>query len=55
MCSSDLIDLGFRDPLLARDPAFAELRGDPAFKTQLARMITLINAERAKLNMAPLP
>ena len=38
-----------------RDPAFAELRDDPAFKAQLARMKKLINAERAKLKMAPLP
>jgi len=49
------IDTGDRDPLLGRDPAFAELRDDPDFKAQLARMIKLINAERAKLNMAPLP
>jgi TolB-like protein/Tfp pilus assembly protein PilF len=49
------IDLGVRDPLLGRDPAFAELRDDPEFKAQNARMITLINIERAKLNMAPLP
>ena len=49
------IDLGFRDPLLARDPAFAELRDDPEFKAQNARMIALINIERAKLDMAPLP
>jgi hypothetical protein len=49
------IDSGYRDPLLGRDPAFAELRGDPAFKAQLVRMTTLINAERAKLKMAPLP
>jgi tetratricopeptide (TPR) repeat protein len=49
------IDTGDRDPLLGRDPAFAELRDDPDFKAQLARMKKLINAERAKLNMAPLP
>ena len=49
------IDLGGRDPLLGRDPAFAELRDDPDFKAQLARMKKLINAERGKLNMAPLP
>ena len=49
------IDLGGRDPLLGRDPAFAELRDDPDFKAQLARMKKLINAERAKLKMAPLP
>jgi TolB-like protein len=49
------IDLGYRDPLLGRDPAFAELRNDSAFQAQLARMKTLINIERAKLKMAPLP
>ncbi len=49
------IDLGLRDPLLGRDPAFAELRDDLEFKAQNARMVSLINIERAKLNMAPLP
>ncbi len=48
------IDLGVRDPLLGRDPAFAELQGDPAFKAQLTRLTELINIERAKLDMAPL-
>lgn len=49
------IGLGFRDSLLARDSAFAELQGDPAFQAQLTRMTELINIERAKLDMAPLP
>ena len=49
------IDLGGRDPLLGRDPALADLRDDPDFKAQLVRMKKLINAERAKLKMAPLP
>jgi len=49
------IDRGYRDSLLGRDPAFAELRGDPAFQAQLARMKKLIDAERTKLKMAPLP
>jgi tetratricopeptide (TPR) repeat protein len=49
------IDLGVRDPLLGRDPAFAALLDDPEFKAQNARMITLINIERAKLELAPLP
>jgi TolB-like protein len=49
------IDLGVRDPLLGRDPAFAELHDEPAFKAQLTRMTGLINIERAKLGMAPLP
>ena len=48
------IDLGIRDPLLGRDPAFADLRDDAAFQAQVTRMIELINAERAKLDMAPL-
>ena len=37
------------------DPAFAELLDDPAFKAQLTRMTVLVNIERAKLGMAPLP
>ena len=49
------IDLGTRDPLLGRDPAFAELHDDPDFKALLVRMTELINIERAKLAMAPLP
>ena len=48
------IDLGMRDPLLGRDPALADLRDDAAFQAQVTRMIELINAERAKLDMAPL-
>ncbi len=49
------IDRGYRDPLLARDPAFAELRDDPGFQAQVVRMVELINAERDKLGMKPLP
>jgi TolB-like protein len=49
------IDLGWRGRLLDRDPAFAELHGDPAFQAQVSRMIDLINIERAKLGMEPLP
>lgn len=44
-----------RDPLLARDPAFAELLDDASFKAQVTRMTALISIERAKPNMAPLP
>jgi len=51
---TEAIDLGHRDPLLAIDPAFAALRDDPAFQAQAARNLDLINAERAKLDMAPL-
>jgi tetratricopeptide (TPR) repeat protein len=49
------IDRGVRNPQLAREPAFAELQGDPGFQAQVARMTGLINTERAKLGMAPLP
>ena len=49
------IDLGWRDPLLGRDPAFAELHDDPEFLAHVARMRELINIERAKLDMGPLP
>ena len=52
---TQVIDLGIRDPLLRRDPAFADLRDDAAFQALATRMIELINAERAKLDMAPLP
>jgi TolB-like protein/Tfp pilus assembly protein PilF len=48
------IDLGFRDPLLARMPAFEPWHDDPEFLAQAARMDDLINIERAKLGMAPL-
>ena len=33
---------------------FPDLRDDAAFQAQVTRMIELINAERAKLDMAPL-
>ncbi len=49
------IDRGVRNPLLAREPAFADLQGDPAFQTQVTRMTGLINIDRAKLGLAPLP
>jgi TolB-like protein/Tfp pilus assembly protein PilF len=48
------IDLGVRNPLLGRNPAFAGMKDDPSFKAQNVRMIKLINIERAKLKMAPL-
>jgi len=51
---SEAIGLGYRDPLLGIDPAFAELHGDPAFQAQIHRMTELINIERAKLGMVPL-
>ncbi len=48
------IDLGFRDPLLAHDPAFVTLAGEPAFQSLVQRNLDLIDAERAKLGLAPL-
>jgi TolB-like protein len=48
------IDVGWRGPLLDRDPAFAELHDDPGFRAQVSRMIDLVNIERAKLGMEPL-
>jgi TolB-like protein/Tfp pilus assembly protein PilF len=52
---AEAIDQGYRDPLLGIDPSFAALRDDPAFQAQVQRMTGLINAERAKLSMKPLP
>jgi TolB-like protein/Tfp pilus assembly protein PilF len=51
---AEAIGLGYRDPLLGLDPAFAALREDPAFQAQVVRNIDLINAERAQLGMEPL-
>jgi tetratricopeptide (TPR) repeat protein len=48
------IDLGFREPLLGRMPAFEPWHDDPEFLAQAARMDDLINIERAKLGMAAL-
>jgi TolB-like protein len=48
------IDIGFRDPLLARVPAFEPWHDDPEFVAQVERMRELINIERAKLGMEPL-
>jgi hypothetical protein len=52
---AEAIDLGYRNPLFGIDPTFAELRDDPDFQAQVARVIKLINIERAKLDMEPLP
>lgn len=52
---ADAIDGGWRDPLLARQPVFEPWQDDLAFASQVARMTELINAERAKLDMKPLP
>ena len=48
------IDAGYRNPLLAREPAFAAWQDDPDFQRQVARMRNLINAERAQLGLEPL-
>jgi TolB-like protein len=52
---TEAIDLGYRDLRLDREPAFAGLHDDAAFQAQVSRMIDLINAEREKLGMEPLP
>jgi tetratricopeptide (TPR) repeat protein len=52
---AEAIDLGWRDPLLGIEPAFTELHDDPVFQAQVARMTDLINIEREKLGMEPLP
>jgi hypothetical protein len=52
---TDSIDRGRRDPLLGIEPSFADLHDDPVFQAQVARMTDLINIERAKLDMEPLP
>lgn len=49
------IDTGFRDPQLARDPAFAEFENEPGFQAQVERMTDLINAEREALGLEPMP
>ena len=51
---ANAIDIGFRDPLLARAPAFEPWHDDPEFLAQVARMHELINIERDKLGMGPL-
>jgi TolB-like protein/Tfp pilus assembly protein PilF len=51
---ANAIDIGFRDPLLGRAPAFEPWHDDPAFVAQVARMRELINIERAKLDLEPL-
>ncbi|WP_376694844.1 tetratricopeptide repeat protein [Wenzhouxiangella sp. EGI_FJ10305] len=48
------IDAGYRDPRLAFDPVFSELSNHQSFQAQVDRMIELINAERAKLDLEPL-
>jgi len=51
---AEAIELGFREPLLGRMPAFEPWHDDAEFLAQVERMNALINIERAKLGMAPL-
>lgn len=51
---STAIDAGFRDPQLARAPAFESWHQDPEFLVLVERMRGLINIERAKLGMEPI-
>jgi TolB-like protein/lipoprotein NlpI len=48
------IDRGYRDPLLARTPAFEPWWNDAGFRALVRRNIELINAERQKLGLEPL-
>jgi len=41
--------------MMPRDSAFAPFAGDPAFQAQVQGNFDLINAEREKLGMEPLP
>ena len=45
---------GFIEPLVADDPAFAELRDDSRFMALAGEMIDRINAERSLVEMPPL-
>jgi eukaryotic-like serine/threonine-protein kinase len=51
---AEAIDMGYRDPLLIRAPAFVRFHDDPEFVALAERMVDLINAERAELDMPPL-
>jgi serine/threonine protein kinase len=48
---AEAMDNGYRDPLIARDPAFKQLHDDPEFVALAERMVDLINAERAELDL----
>lgn len=52
---AEAIDVGFRDPLLGRAPAFEPWHDDPEFLVQVERVRELINIERARLGMEPMP
>ncbi len=48
------MEAGFREPLLARHPAFAPMHEDPEFEALAKRMVELINVERGRADLAPL-
>jgi TolB-like protein len=49
------IDRGHRDPLLYRSPPFEPFWNDAEFRALVERNIALINVEREKLGLEPLP
>lgn len=51
---TEAVHMGYRDPLLARAPAFVQYHDDPAFLALVDHMIDLINSERAQLDLSPL-
>jgi tetratricopeptide (TPR) repeat protein len=51
----EAIDRGYRDPLLFRSPPFEPWWNDANFRALVDRNVELINVERAKLGLEPLP
>jgi hypothetical protein len=51
----EAISLGYRNPLLGRHPAFEPWWSDAEFRALVERSIELIDIERAKLGLGPLP
>ncbi|CAN5872704.1 hypothetical protein BH23GEM9_BH23GEM9_07360 [soil metagenome] len=51
---AEAIDLGHRDPLMGREPAFEPWWNDAAFQALVARNLQFINVEREKLGLARL-
>jgi hypothetical protein len=52
---AEAIALGYRNPLLGRHPAFEPWWNDAEFRALVERNIELIDIERAKLGLGPLP
>ena len=52
---AEAISLGYRNPLLGRHPAFEPWWSDAEFRALVERNIELIDIERAKLGLGPLP